>query len=150
MGTTNSGPFEWDPQLETGYGKIDNQHMQLFAAVRNIMDASTGGKGDRVVMETLEFLTGYAVKHFEDEEQLQIDYEYPDYLKHKAIHDDFKAAVTELVQKVNEEGPNEVIIEEVCSIVREWLLNHIKGDDFRMVTYVKAAEAKALKNRNAE
>jgi len=136
--------FEWDPQLETGYSKIDNQHKQLFAAVRNLMEASAGGMGDKAVMETLEFLVGYAVKHFNDEEQLQKDYEYPDYLYHAKIHNDFKAAVTELVKKVNQEGPTPIIIDEVCSVVKAWLLNHIKGDDFRMATFIKATD---IKNR---
>ena len=136
--------FEWDPQLETGYSKIDNQHKQLFAAVRNLMEASAGGMGDKAVMETLEFLVGYAVKHFNDEEQLQKDYEYPDYLYHKRIHDEFKVVVGELVQKVNKEGPTEEIIEKVSSTIGSWLLNHIKGDDFRMATFVKAADAKVV------
>jgi len=148
MYASDLSPFKWDPQLETGYDKIDNQHRQLFKAVRNIMDASTSGKGDKVVLDTLEFLTGYALKHFEDEEQLQIDYEYPDYLNHRAIHEDFKAAVTELVKKVNHEGPNEVIIDEVCSIIRAWLVNHIKGDDFRLATFVKACDAQAMNEIN--
>ena len=141
---SNDSSFEWDVQLETGYSKIDNQHKQLFAAVRSLMDASASGKGDKAVMETLEFLVGYAVKHFNDEEQLQKDYEYPDLLLHTKIHNDFKAAVTELVQKVTREGPTPIVIDEVCTVVKAWLLNHIKGDDFRMATYVKAADVKAM------
>jgi hemerythrin len=70
--------YQWDSSLETGYEKIDKQHKQLFAAVNNLMEASGSGKGDAAVMETLDFLTGYAIKHFSDEEQLQLDYDYPD------------------------------------------------------------------------
>jgi len=144
MDTGDLSSFDWDPELESGYDKIDSQHKQLFMAVRNLMAASAGGKGNNVVMETLEFLTNYAVKHFIDEEQLQEDYEYPDYDKHKKIHEDFKATVASLVKKVNEEGPTPDIIENVCSIVRAWLLTHIKGDDFHVATFVKAANKKAM------
>ena len=136
--------YKWDASLETGYDKIDNQHRQLVAAVNNLIEASAGGKGDKAVMETLEFLTGYAVKHFADEEQLQADYEYPDYLTHKRIHDDFKVTVGELIKRVTEEGPTEQIIGEVSSIIGAWLLNHIKGDDFRMAAFVKAADTNAV------
>ena len=134
--------YKWDSSLESGYEKVDNQHKQLVAAVNNLMDASMNGKGDAAVKETLEFLTGYAVKHFADEEQLQVKFNYPDYLNHKRIHDDFKVLVGEFVQKVNKEGPTEEIIETVSTTIGSWLLNHIKGDDFRMATFVKAAESK--------
>ena len=135
--------YQWDSSLETGYEKVDKQHKQLVAAVNNLIDASASGKGDAAVMETLDFLTGYAVKHFADEEQLQVDYDYPDYLTHKRIHDEFKGTVGELVGRVREEGPTEAIIGEVSSIIGAWLLNHIRGDDFRMAAFVKAADAKA-------
>ena len=135
--------YHWDSSLESGYEKVDKQHKQLVAAVNNLMDASSSGKGDQAVMETLDFLTGYAVKHFADEEKLQIDHEYPDYLNHKRIHDEFKVVVGDLVQQVAKEGPTTELIEVVSSTIGAWLLNHIKGDDFRMAAFVKAADAKA-------
>jgi len=134
--------YKWDSSLETGYERVDNQHKQLVAAVNNLMDASMNGKGNAAVMETLEFLTGYAVKHFADEEQLQVQFNYPDYLYHKRIHDEFKVVVGELVGKVNNEGPTEEIIDKVSTTIGSWLLNHIKGDDFRMATFVKAADTR--------
>jgi hemerythrin len=130
--------YQWDSSLETGYERVDNQHRQLVAAVNNLMEASKGGKGDRAVMDTLEFLTGYAIKHFADEEKLQLDYDYPDYPNHKRIHDDFKVTVEELTQRVVKEGPTTELIDIVSSAIGSWLLNHIKGDDFRMAAFVKA------------
>jgi len=136
--------YLWDSSLESGYEKVDNQHKQLVMAVNNLMEASSSGKGDQAVLEILDFLTGYAVKHFADEERLQVDYDYPDYLNHKRIHDEFKGVVGELVQRVSKEGPTSELIDVVSSTIGAWLLNHIKGDDFRMATYVKAADASAM------
>ena len=137
--------YKWDSILETGYDNIDNQHKQLFTALNNLIEASSSGKGDRAVLDTLEFLTAYAIKHFTDEEKLQIDYDYPDYLYHRRLHDDFKKTVTELNQRVCKEGPTESLIYEVSDIIGSWLLNHIKGDDFRVATFVKVADSKARK-----
>ena len=133
--------FKWDKSLETGYEKVDKQHKMLAAAVNDLMEASSSGKGDREVLRTLEFLTNYTVQHFTDEENLQIMYEYPDYPNHKRIHEDFREKVGELVRKVNETGPTEEIIAEVSSIICAWLLEHIKGEDFRMASYVKDTDA---------
>ena len=138
--------YRWDSSLETGYDKVDNQHKQLIKAVNNLMEASASGKGDKAVMETLEFLTSYAVKHFTDEEKLQVQFNYPDYLNHKRLHDEFKVRVGELVQKVNDEGPTEQVINEVSTVIGSWLLNHIKGDDFRMATFIKAADLGSRKS----
>jgi len=134
--------YKWDSSLETGYEKVDNQHKQLLTAVNNLMEASASGKGDNAVMETLEFLTGYAVKHFADEEKLQVEFDYPDYLNHRRIHDDFKGVVGELTNRVIKEGPTADLIEEVSSTIGSWILNHIRGDDFRMAAFVKAEDAK--------
>jgi len=133
--------YKWDSNLETGYEKIDNQHKQLVAAVNNLMDASAQGKGDKAVLETLDFLTGYAIKHFADEEQLQTTHNYPDYLNHKRLHDEFKVVVGDLNKRVAKEGPSVEMIDIVSSTVGAWLLNHIKGDDFRMAAFVKAADS---------
>ena len=136
--------YQWDSTLESGYEKVDNQHRQLVTALNNLMAASAEGKGDKAVMQTLDFLTGYAIKHFADEEQLQVDYDYPDYLNHKRIHDEFKVVVGDFTQRVMKEGPTAELITLVSNTVGAWLLNHIKGDDFRMAAFVQAADQKAM------
>jgi hemerythrin len=132
--------YQWDSSLETGYALVDNQHKQLIAAVNNMMEASQSGKGDKAVMETVDFLTGYTIKHFADEEKLQKQFNYPDYLNHKRIHDEFKNTVGGYTERLIKEGPTLAIINEVSTAIGSWLLNHIKGDDFRMAAFVKAAD----------
>jgi hemerythrin len=130
--------YEWDSTLETGHEKIDNQHKQLIAALNSIVKASAEGKGEEEIFKTVEFLTGYTVMHFSTEEKLQIQYDYPDYLVHKRYHDEFKVTVGELTKRLTREGPTEEMIGIVTNTIGEWLLNHIKGDDFRMAAFVKA------------
>ena len=137
--------YQWDSGLQTGYDKIDNQHKQLIGMVNKLIEASSSGKSADVVTEALDFLAGYAIMHFGDEEKLQIDFAYPDYYSHKSKHDDFRVVVGKLVRQVKKEGPTEKLIEEVCNTIGSWLLEHIMGDDFRMAKFVKAADdAKAL------
>ena len=130
--------YQWDPSLETGHAKIDGQHKQLISALNGIIDASRDGKGKDEIFKTLDFLTGYTVMHFSTEEKLQVQYDYPDYLIHKRYHDEFKGTVGELTQRLINEGPTEEVIGTVTTTIGNWLLNHIKGDDFRMAAYVKS------------
>ncbi|GHU26733.1 hemerythrin [Spirochaetia bacterium] len=132
--------YQWDSSLETGHKQIDHQHKQLIAALNNLIKASQSGKGCTEIFRTLDFLTGYTIKHFTDEEALQITYGYPDYLMHRQIHEDFKKTVGALTVRLHNEGPHRALVEEVITSVESWLLNHIKGDDFRMATFVKAHE----------
>ena len=140
MAWENPVLYQWDSSLETGYGKIDTQHKQLIEMVNKLIEASSSGKSADVVMKALDFLAGYAIKHFADEEQLQIDFAYPDYTDHKRKHDAFKVVVGDLIQRVKKEGPTEDLIEDVCNTIGSWLLEHIMGDDFRMAKFVKATD----------
>jgi hemerythrin len=133
--------YQWDSSLECGYELVDNQHKQLVAAVNSLMEASQSGQGDTAVMQTMDFLTGYTIKHFADEEKLQQKYNYPDYLNHKRLHDEFKVTVKGLTERLIKEGPGPELVNVVSSAIAAWLLNHIKGDDFRMAAYVKAKDA---------
>ena len=136
--------YQWDSSFETGHEKIDIQHKQLFAAVSSLMESSASGKGDAAILETLDFMTDYVTKHFADEEQLQIDCNYPDYPHHKKLHDEFKAVVGKLTNRVSKEGPTKDLIDIVSSTVASWLTNHIKGDDFKMAAFVKTADSMAI------
>jgi len=130
--------YQWDSSLETGHVKIDNQHKQLISALNNIIESSQQGKGRDEIFKTLDFLTGYTVMHFSTEEKLMEQYVYSDFAIHKRYHDDFKKTVGDLTQRLINEGPTEDLIGIVTTTIGNWLLNHIKGDDFRMAAYVKS------------
>jgi hemerythrin len=131
----------WTSDLETGNVIIDKQHQQLIAALNALFDAYKNGKGQHEVERTMEFLAGYAIKHLADEEALQQKYNYPEYPAHKQIHIDFKKVVQGLVTRLSQDGPTDEFISEVYVTIAEWLVNHIKGDDFRMAAYIQSKGA---------
>jgi hemerythrin len=132
--------YQWDSSLETGHDLIDNQHKQLVVMVNSLLDACRSGKGRQEITKTMDFLTGYTIKHFMDEEKIQIKYNYPDYLGHKRYHDEFKVVVADLSRRLIRKGPTDELVNEVSFRIGDWLLNHTKGDDFRMAAYIKARD----------
>ena len=130
--------YQWDEMLETGNQKIDNQHKQLFSVLNKLVDSYMEGGGERELDLTLEFLSGYVVKHFADEEEMMIQSKYPDYDTHRQYHKGFKETVAQLTDRLRQEGASEELVLEVGNIVADWLRNHIKGDDFRMAAYLQA------------
>jgi len=130
--------YQWDKSLETGHEKIDEQHKQLFSTLDKITQESQQGRGKDEIYNTLNFLNQYTIMHFMTEEKLQKETGYPDYLAHKKIHDDFKATVKDLTNKLIEKGPVKELIDAAVKTVGDWLITHIKVNDIKMAAYLKS------------
>ena len=129
--------YQWDTYLETGNVTVDNQHKQCMAALNNLVDAIKNGKGSDEIIKTLKFLTEYTIMHFSAEEKLMYESNYTDYSAHKRYHDEFKVTVEELTQQLINEGPTWELMNTVTFTFEDWLINHIKGEDFRMAAFIK-------------
>lgn len=130
-------PYQWSSDLETGFPLIDAQHKALFAAVNDFSAAfQNSGKGKEEIDNTLHFLVEYALKHFADEEELQREYEYPDYARHKYYHNAFKETIAALLERYQEEGPTDAMVADIYKTTGSWLVNHIKGDDFVFAAFL--------------
>ncbi|MDR2425676.1 MAG: bacteriohemerythrin [Endomicrobium sp.] len=134
--------YEWSSDLETGNEIIDSQHKGLFSALNKLVEAQHRREGAQELNKTIEFLTAYVIQHFADEEKLQEEYNYPDKFNHKSYHNDFKRTVKELVEKLNVEGYSDVLLEHTIQIMADWLINHIKSDDFRLAAYVQLVKGR--------
>ncbi|MCL2144085.1 MAG: hemerythrin family protein [Endomicrobia bacterium] len=129
--------YEWDSDLETGHEIIDKQHKEMFAVLNELLDAHRAGRGVKELSKTMEFLTAYVIQHFADEEKLQDMYDYPDKLNHKTYHNEFKHTAKELVQKLENEGYSDALLQNTIRIIADWLVYHIKSDDFRLAAHVQ-------------
>ena len=135
---TNHAAYSWNQDLETGNHQIDEQHKQLVAALNTLHDAARSGKGFTELARALEFLGAYTAKHFADEEKLQRQSGYPDYLRHKRYHDEFRQVARELSSRLVKEGPTDELLTTVYTTIGDWLVHHIKGDDFKMAAFVQS------------
>lgn len=131
--------YEWSADLETGNETIDKQHKELFVALNELVEAHRSGKGAQELSKTVDFLTIYVVRHFADEERLQDEYDYPDKFIHKSYHNDFKNTVKELVAQLEAEGYSDDLMASTIEIMANWLVHHIKSDDFRLAAHVQAS-----------
>ena len=130
--------YKWDNLLETGHELIDSQHKQLLGTLNSLIEAYSSGAGKEEVARTVEFLLSYTEQHFRDEEALQSQFHYPDYLRHRQIHNEFKQVAFKLSDRLKKEGYSLWLVAEVCSTIGDWIINHIKGDDLRMAGFIKS------------
>ena len=130
----------WSKEYELGCDFVDSQHKRLFELVNNISLACKDGQDVKILNETLDFLLQYTVQHFIDEEAYQIKYDFPDYERHKQLHEDFKETVSEKVSEFREKGSTKMLSTTVNKIVVRWLVNHILMEDMKIGVHVKSLE----------
>ncbi|MDR1239971.1 MAG: hemerythrin family protein, partial [Treponema sp.] len=116
---------------------IDEQHKQLFVAVNSLLKISNQGR-DEELKKSLDFLNEYTIKHFFDEEQLQLKYKYPDYPNHKKLHENFKAMIRDLSHKWIMNGSSGLLTNDVKVKIGDWLVSHIKGQDIKLGAHIRS------------
>jgi len=129
--------FIWDDSYLIGSEHIDAQHHQLFDLVNTLVSSCADGSAAEKVRNTLDFLVNYTVQHFNDEEALQIECNYPDFEAHKKLHDDFKITVIDLVNRFAEGGSSFNLSNEIKTTVVHWLVNHILSEDKRIGDHIQ-------------
>lgn len=127
----------WNDSLNLGYEQIDEQHRALFELVSDLVESCIIGRNTEKLHETMEFLVNYTVKHFHDEETLQMQFDYPDYTRHKQLHEDFKLKVGELVQRFDENDSPEELSKEVNRVIVRWLISHIQLEDKKIGAHIR-------------
>ena len=132
--------YAFTPDLLTGNNTIDTQHKELIAAINNLLEACSQGKGRAVLTDTAKFLYSYTSKHFADEEKLQLASKYPDYANHKQYHEGFKQVVMDIINELDKEGPTIVLVGKVNSSIAGWLINHIKREDVKVAAHIRSTQ----------
>lgn len=124
----------WRDEYRTGNHLVDHQHQQLFEIVNSLHEAMLQGHGREILGKTLKSLAHYTLEHFQTEEQLMLTYVYPHYAEHKGRHEELKTKVLALI--ANFEASSSLAI-EVSHFLTEWLIHHIKGEDQKMIRYLR-------------
>lgn len=125
--------LKWTSDLNTGIEVIDNQHRRIVDYINALYDASLTQNRDEIA-KVLEQLVEYTLSHFAFEEEMQAEAGYPFVKAHQKVHQLFVRRVSEFKQRF-ERG--EDIAEPLLSLLRTWLINHIRRDDADYVDLVK-------------
>lgn len=121
--------LNWDNQLETGVSKIDNQHKELFDCINKLLVTMRDGKGKTEAIKSLNFLEEYAIRHFNEEEELQKKNNYPKYNIQHTQHEQFKNDLKDLRKSFENTGMSATFVINVQKQMTNWWRNHIKDLD---------------------
>jgi len=129
--------FTWNSNLETGHPVIDAQHKELINTVNTLLNACHEGLATDKVSETLEFLAMYTKKHFSEEEALQRQSNYPDFVSHRNLHNSFMMAILDLSEELKVAGPTPAVVNNLIRNVGDWLITHIQRQDTKVAAHLK-------------
>lgn len=114
--------MEWDLAYATGMNPVDGDHQRLFELYNRFSHAVDTGESREQVGRFLTELVDYSETHFRREEGIMRARGYPDYVKHKRMHDTFADYVRKSAAGPE---PSDEDIEFLQGYVAMWLSGHI-------------------------
>lgn len=119
--------MSWSPAMSVGVQVLDDDHKKLIAMINELHASMLQGHSNEVVGGVLRKLANYTVEHFQREEKLFADTNYPGAAGHKREHEKLKAQVVAEIQKF--QAGTQGLGMETLNFLRDWLRHHIQESD---------------------
>ena len=115
--------------METGVSLIDTQHKELVDRLNAVTSMGMKSVSREETQRTLDLLGDYIIKHFNDEEALQKQSNYPKYEWHKAQHKLYIGEFQKLKNEFTLNGHSAKFTLDLSNSIITWIVRHIKSVD---------------------
>ena len=123
------GKMIWDESFSVGVKELDEQHKKIIEIINKLIEIKDATVNSEIISNTLNELTKYSSKHFETEEKLMNEYNYPDYSLHKAQHNQFRKDIANFC--IDAMYYKSTVPIELLTFLEEWWKNHTQGSDMK-------------------
>ncbi len=129
--------LEWHQGYAIDILKIDFQHLTFLQIINELIEMfnneETDNKADRMKRKLSEVIK-YTKFHFESEENVMLDNNFPNYAEHKKLH-------IEIIDKLdfqiyNFENNTKMFIDFI-EFLKHWFFEHIVTEDIKISDYFK-------------
>lgn len=128
----------WKKTFEIGFELIDEQHKIFVNLLNELHEAQTQGTSQHVIKESLAKFVDYTHYHFNTEETLFRQYNYPQIEEHLEEHSYFIDKVR--LFQLNSQKNDLLISLKTLDFLKEWTINHILGTDQQFSDFVRSQE----------
>lgn len=125
--------IHWVKGFSVGEDSMDRQHQQIIKMINSLIDSVDEHTTIAVLPTTLSEMINYALSHFQDEERLMADMDYPQRKEHAALHREFKEKVVKFCAANNANRPG--LAKELTDYLRSWLVDHILIEDMKYADF---------------
>lgn len=129
----------WHHSFSSGNPIIDDQHKELFNLANSLISSGMKLKSDEAQNHAIMAFAGFTRKHFEDEEHILKDTDYPlaDQIAHAEMHKNLLERIENLFTKENVNS--EDIMSIAMILVQEVLYEHMIKEDSKYFEYTKTS-----------
>jgi hemerythrin len=127
--------IQWNEKFNVGVRTLDGQHQQLIKIINELHEAMSKGHAKEVQAGLLQRLGQYAAEHLNTEERMLSSNGYPNFVQHKAQHDNYIAKVREFEQQVAA-GKSSLGV-TLLPFLKDWWTGHIMKTDQQYAAFFK-------------
>ncbi len=125
----------WDNHYSVGFELFDSQHKQLIEMINELYASFLSGEAHKKAVDIVSEMIKYTDYHFKSEEKYFDKYNYPFTEEHKEIHKSFVNKAVELKEGL--ESGKVTVSYDIMNFLRQWLIEHIMGEDKKYETFFK-------------
>jgi hemerythrin len=127
--------IHWNEVYSIGCEEIDNQHRKLVDMVAALQKSLSQGLVNPQVGTALKELVAYTQYHFEAEERIMRESEYPGIAEHKQRHTKLVSQIVKILKDLKR-GESITAI-QLIQILKAWLVDHIMLEDKKIGEHLK-------------
>jgi len=128
--------IEWEDILSVDVLELDKQHKELLRIYNTLHESlmnDTAEESFKAKLNTLRDLSSYVVDHFSTEEAFLEKIGYPGRAAHCLCHQEFTDKIQSLQKDL--ELQKIVLSTSLIKVLRNWIAEHITGEDKKFADY---------------
>lgn len=125
----------WNEKLTSGCKSLDKQHKYIFIITNHLHKKFINGADVKLINQLIFLIKRHLHYHFDYEEKLLKESNYPYIERHKKAHEDLKERLDKLSNSFI--GEKEVYHDFINFIEKDFIEEHMQKEDIYYFTYVK-------------
>ena len=122
--------------LHTHVDLLDHQHEEMISRINAVEAIKDESISNEEAEKILNFLGEYIIKHFGEEEEMQIKTGYPQYAWHHELHQWYIAEFQRMREEYFKNGPTPVFTHLLDKSMMSWFVRHIINVDVILGKYI--------------
>ncbi|KPA18911.1 cyclic nucleotide-binding protein [Candidatus Magnetomorum sp. HK-1] len=125
--------FSWREEYAVNIKEMDDDHIQLLEAANSLYQL-IGSDDQTKFLEKLDELINIAQRHFQNEEVLMKNNQFPEYKIHHKKHKRIISEANEVLKKIKNNRYE--IDTDFLDFLKDWVINHILTEDRKYGEYI--------------
>ncbi len=120
---------------KTGHTVIDMQHARILDWFEKLHAIPANRRFGPYAKAVLDDLQGYVIEHFELEERVMRECEFPGYERHLHLHQQLCQQVEQFV--VDYDASKTLTQDQITVFLQDWVIRHINEEDAKFSSYLE-------------